>query len=488
MAGPSSYGNRRALLAIIAEGFLSRLSFGVLNVALPLYARSLGMSLGAIGLLIALNTIVAIALKPAMGALADRFSYKRSLNVAVVLRSVVTVLLAVATVPWQLFAARSVHGVSVALRDPVVGALIAEYGGKKRMAQSFAWYQTAKSVAGNAGKALAPLLLVAFSNDFSLVFLAATLLSAIPIIVVVVYVRDPPRDTRMSAVVVLAEERPPPADPDAQVPKKTLASFVGLGFMISATANMLSGLFPLIVVEYAGLPLEVLSVLYVIGTLAALTGPGWGWVADNVGNRLVLSVRSFCNVFSSVLYIAWPTLAGIATAKALDDTGKAAFKPAWGSMMAKLAGRDKRRSARMFGYMTAGEDTGEVVAPIVAGAIASGWGFPVMFGVRIALAVATEVYSVVVTHRYLDDASDPERKTFKWRIAVPVRIVLGVITGFGAGWLVNAHGKSSQANTPLERLDGGGPAPAERRAPPSSDPCTSDNPTIREIQKKIGNC
>jgi MFS family permease len=488
MAGPSSYGNRRALLAIIAEGFLSRLSFGVLNVALPLYARSLGMSLGAIGLLIALNTIVAIALKPAMGALADRFSYKRSLNVAVVLRSVVTVLLAVATVPWQLFAARSVHGVSVALRDPVVGALIAEYGGKKRMAQSFAWYQTAKSVAGNAGKALAPLLLVAFSNDFSLVFLAATLLSAIPIIVVVVYVRDPPRDTRMSAVVVLAEERPPPADPDAQVPKKTLASFVGLGFMISATANMLSGLFPLIVVEYAGLPLEVLSVLYVIGTLAALTGPGWGWVADNVGNRLVLSVRSFCNVFSSVLYIAWPTLAGIATAKALDDTGKAAFKPAWGSMMAKLAGRDKRRSARMFGYMTAGEDTGEVVAPIVAGAIASGWGFPVMFGVRIGLAVATEVYSVVVTHRYLDDESDPERKTFKWRIAVPARIVLGVMTGFGAGWLVNAHGRSSQADTRTERLDGGEPAPAERRARPSSDPCTSDNPTIREIQKKLGNC
>ena len=148
----------------------------------------------------------------------------------------------------------------------------------------------------------------------------------------------------MSTVVVVAEDRPPPADPDAQVPRKTLASFIGLGFMVSATANMLSGLFPLIVVEYAGLPLEVLSLLYVIGTLAALTGPGWGWVADNIGNRIVLSVRSFCNVFSSVLYIVWPTLPGIAIGKALDDTGKAAFKPAWGSMMA-TAGRPGQDAA-----------------------------------------------------------------------------------------------------------------------------------------------
>ena len=71
---------------------------------------------------------------------------------------------------------------------------------------------------------------------------------------------------------------------------------------------------------------------------------------------------------------------------------------------------------------------------------------------------------------------------------MPVRIVLGVMAGFGASWLVNEHGKSSQADTPPERLDGGEPAPAERQARPSNDPCKSGDPTIREIQKQIGNC
>ena len=240
----------RVLLAIVAEGFLSRLSFGVINVALPLYAdRQLGMSAGQIGVLISLNTMVALLFKPVMGALADRFGLKRSLNVSVLLRSAVTLLLAAATVPWQLFAARSVHGLSISLRDPVIGALIAEHGGKKRIAQTFAWYQTAKSVAGNAGKALAPLLIIAFSSNFALVYLVAFALSLLPIFVVMRYVRDPLPASGISAVSVAAAEQRErkAAGQGATVSKPAIASFMGLGFFVSATANMLSGLFPIIV-------------------------------------------------------------------------------------------------------------------------------------------------------------------------------------------------------------------------------------------------
>jgi len=60
----------RALLALVAEGFASRLSFGLVGFALPLYARGLGLSLAAIGVLASLNTIVALVLKPVMGAAA----------------------------------------------------------------------------------------------------------------------------------------------------------------------------------------------------------------------------------------------------------------------------------------------------------------------------------------------------------------------------------------------------------------------------------
>src|SRR6266513_3461748 len=98
--GPRS--TNLALLTIVAEGFLSRLSFGLISFALPLYAYHLGMKLSEIGILASINLVVALALKPAMGVLADRFGLKRSFAAATSLRSVVSLALAFVTAPWQL--------------------------------------------------------------------------------------------------------------------------------------------------------------------------------------------------------------------------------------------------------------------------------------------------------------------------------------------------------------------------------------------------
>ena len=67
-----------ALSALVAEGFLSRLSFGIIGFTVPLYAYRLGLGLAEIGLLASLNTVVALALKPIMGAVADRVGRKRA--------------------------------------------------------------------------------------------------------------------------------------------------------------------------------------------------------------------------------------------------------------------------------------------------------------------------------------------------------------------------------------------------------------------------
>src|SRR5437867_5681294 len=92
-----------ALMALVAEGFLMRLSFGIIAFALPLYARHLGLSLAETGALIALTGVVKVALKPVMGWLADRVGTKRGLVAGLGLRSLVSFLLAFATTPWQIY-------------------------------------------------------------------------------------------------------------------------------------------------------------------------------------------------------------------------------------------------------------------------------------------------------------------------------------------------------------------------------------------------
>ena len=57
-----------ALIAVLFEGFLSRLSFGIISFALPLFAyRKLGLSLSEAGLLFSLNLVAEQAFKPIMG-------------------------------------------------------------------------------------------------------------------------------------------------------------------------------------------------------------------------------------------------------------------------------------------------------------------------------------------------------------------------------------------------------------------------------------
>jgi MFS family permease len=396
-----------ALLAIVGEGFFSRLSFGLISFALPLYAYRLGMSLTAIGFLASLNLAVAILLKPLAGAAADRFGLKLSLTVAIFLRSVVSLLLAFATVPWQLFATRSLHGVTIAIRDPAVNALIAEHGGKKAIASAFAWYQTAKSVAGALGKTAAGLLLALTASNFSLVFGIAFVLALLPIFLVSRYVREVEREP----LDLDREQVPAPpagevdrvaAAPESQPP---IFRFAGLGFLVSGTAYMLANLFPVLAVEYAGLSEAEAGLIYSLSAIVVLAGPGFGWLSDNVSRKLVLSLRSVANVLSSFLYLVAPSFAGMASGRVLDDLGKAAFRPAWGALMAQVSSFDRRRRARTMGYMSAGEDAGEMAGPIVAGLIWSMWGVPALLGVRIALAVVTELYTAVLT-KSLDTLED----------------------------------------------------------------------------------
>ena len=486
MAERAGKADRGALLAIVAEGFFSRLSFGLLTFALPLYAvRELGMSLAQAGLLASFNMIVAIALKPAMGNVADRVGLKLSVTVSIALRSVVTLVLAFAAAPWQLFAARGVHGVSVAARDPAIGALLAEHGGKKSIAQSFAWYQTAKTFAGNASKVASGVLLGLTGGDFAFVFLVAFGLSLIPLAIVILFLREPAADApgseRVSAAVVAKPEPPPQG-----VKRGTIAQFTGLGFLISGSAYMMNGLFPIFATEYAGLTDTQAGLIYAVSPIAALAGPGFGWLSDNVSRKLVLSVRSTANILSSIVYLVAPNVAGVAVGRGLDDLGKAAFKPAWGALMAQLSEFDKKRRARLFGYMSSGEDAGEAAGPIVAGVIAGAWGFPVLLGVRIGVAAVTEVYTVFVTHGLESHGRTiTGRETYRIRVAVPIRIALGALVGFGAGYAVEDVRKPGGLVEPAksETVGEERPAPAEEK----KGRCSSD-PTLRAIQEQTGGC
>jgi MFS family permease len=396
-----------AMLAIVAEGFLSRLSFGIISFALPLYAHRLGLSLVEIGLLMTLNQVVAMALKPAMGWVADRIGLKQSFTISIAVRSFIALSLVIAQSPWQLYIIKSLHGGSKALRDPAASALIAEQGGKKAIASAFAWYHTAKIVAGSMGKAIAGILLTLTASNFPLVFNMAFLLSLLPLYSVIRYVKATRPESKKSAKsssessIIDSQKNQPSFSP--QSPYSVLIPFTILSFAINGTAEMLRGLFPILAIEYAGLNEAQTGIIYTVSTIVVLiSGPIFGWLADHGRQEWVLLVRSLGNILSSIVYIMAPNLAGFTVGKLADDAGKAAFRPAWGAMMAHVASYDPQRRAQTMSWMLMGEDAGAIAGPIFAGLLWSTWGLPVMLGARVVLAIGTEIYTVYLSRSLLD--------------------------------------------------------------------------------------
>jgi MFS family permease len=316
---------------------------------------------------------------------------------------VVSLLLVFAGSLWHLYAIRALHGVAMGLRDPAAGVLLAD-GAEKRVASRFGWYQSAKQLGGNLGRSLAGLLIAITASRYPLVFSGAFALSALPLVVVVLYVRDP-ADARRSAAA--RAKAAAPAAPRGRVRARVFA-YAGLGVLVAGTANMLTQLFPLIATEYAHLTPGQTGVIFLVGSVIGVVGgPIFGWLSDRVGPRHILLVRGVANTTSSVLYMMFPTLAGVMIARATDDLGKAAFRPAWGSIMARVAKEDPASRARTMSWLGMGEDLGELAGPLLAAALWSAWGIGVLIAARVALALASEAYAVLVCHERGEQVAEP---------------------------------------------------------------------------------
>ncbi len=394
------------LTAVAAEGFLTRLGFSMVGFALPLYALSLGMSIAEVGVLYALRTATTIIVKPVMGWAADRFGRKRTLVLAVALRCLVGLLFIFATRPWHLYVLRILHGAMTAARDPSATALIAEHGDRRSMALAFSWYSTARDLGRSFGYGVAGLLLQA-TGSYRLIFLISFITSCAALGTVIRYVRES-REVKAKASEGTTGA---PALQCSQVQVRGLLPFAAFGFMVSGSAEMMRGLFPIIATQYAHLTEGQAGLAATASSIALLlAGPFFGWLSDHVSRKLALATRSIANAVSSLLYMLLPSFGGFTVARVIDDTGKAAFRPTWGAMLAQISDGDPAHRAQTMSFVDTASTLGETLAPLGAGLLIAAFGIPVMLGVRAALAVVTEVQAVwmLETRKPSPESGGPE--------------------------------------------------------------------------------
>jgi MFS family permease len=391
---------RAAMATVIAEGFLGRLTFGMVSFALPLYALHLGLSLSEIGILISIRTVIALGLKPVAGWASDRVGVRAVYLAGTFARVLAAATLFFADTLLTLTLVRFFQAASAAGRDVAsLGAIARD--ADNRVGTIYSWYVSAKHVGGVAGAGVAGLIISASGDGFQILFALVLALSVLPTVGVWFGLREVRDEETASDGLTL------PPEPETQLFRSRIKEFFRLlrelsgpasvGMLIAASAYMVHGLFPILATEYAGLSTAQAGLIYSLSAVVFLiAGPFYGWITDRYGRLVGIASRSAANIGSSVMYMVSPTFVGMAAARSVDDIGKAAFRPAWASAITDIAAKDPPRKGRRLGTLDAMQEIGEIAGPALAGILWQTGGVFALFGVRIAIAIIAEISAIAV--------------------------------------------------------------------------------------------
>jgi MFS family permease len=178
---------------------------------------------------------------------------------------------------------------------------------------------------------------------------------------------------------------------------RELAGPASVGMLVAASAYMVHGLFPVLATEYAGLSDAEAGLIYSLSAAVFLaSGPAFGWLIDRRGRALGIAWRSVANIGSSFLYLTSPSFLGLAAARSVDDSGKAAFKPAWASAVAEISAINPQQRGKRLGVLDTSQSLGEAIGPALAGLLWQSGGVVALFAARIVIAVVAEISALRV--------------------------------------------------------------------------------------------
>lgn len=245
----------------------------------------------------------------------------------------------------------------------------------------------------------------ALRKTLTMVFLLSTVFSAVSVILVMLFIKEKKKDKpKKKAPEPVRGVMPPPAEKPPSV-----WAFAFLGTVLTAPAYMVTGEFFIILAVKLSVTAKALWWIKLVAEMfiPLFFGPFFGWVADRIGTGKVIALRSVSSIVTSVIFWGtsfytgsafFGTLLGIA--RGLDEIGKAAFKPTWGAVAAKVSSFNLARRGRTMGILELGVDSSDLIFPQVAGLIFQKFGLPTLMVIRGILALIAEIYTFLLMRRY----------------------------------------------------------------------------------------
>lgn len=239
------------------------------------------------------------------------------------------------------------------------------------------------------------------------IFALSTILSAISLLLVQVCVKEKKRGKKKDKPT--SSGIPPRSAGSSQQPQPNVWRFALLGAAMTAPGYMVTGeFFVVLAAKLEVTPGALGWIKMVAETIVPLIfGPSFGWLADRIGASKVIGLRSIANLATSALFWITPWFAGTALlgvmmglARGVDEIGKAAFKPTWGAIAAKVSSFNLANRTKTMGIMEGGVDASELTFPVLAGLLLQYLSLGVLMAARAVLAILAEVYAFFLMRKH----------------------------------------------------------------------------------------
>jgi MFS transporter, DHA1 family, multidrug resistance protein len=360
------------------------------NPALPLFIRSLGVSVAAVGYIAAASTIVGIVVSIPAGILSDIIGRKRVILAAAVVFATAPFLYLLVTAPWELALVRVYHGLATAILGPVAMAAVADTYERGR-GEKMAWYSSATMI----GRFVAPFVggFLIFGNDFRWVYIADGFAG---ILALLAAIRLPLSSSASTSIIEgLKRQR-------GRYGQEIAFIFRHRGILatsgIEATQYFAYGaietFLPIFLNEKLGYSSWEIGTLFTAQIVSAtLTKPIMGRLSDRIGRIPLITAGLAIGGIATALMVRSSNYIELFVLIAIFGVGLATVTASTSAYVADLSRAGGRGGA--MGVLSAIMDVGQSAGPIVAGALITAYRYNWAFGlIGIAMIIIGLVYGM----------------------------------------------------------------------------------------------
>ena len=388
---PENLWNRWFILILVLNT-ISNVSFWLVAPLIADYAVSIGASKTVAGTIVSLMSLAALFTRPVAGVTSDRISRKLLL---VLSGSVAAACMFLYAVPGSLpflAAVRLLHGISFSFNTVSLVAISTLYIPKDKLGEGIGWTVVSTTLAMAAGPGIGSWLMDL--TGFSVCFTVAAVGALLPSLAFLLF----PYQQQTSAV--------------GKAKKLELNDLISLRILpyailsglFSVCSGVINGFLRLMGVERAIEGFAIYFTVYSVVTV--LSRPFTGRLLDRRGIRILMYPCILLAALGMFLLGKAQALWMILAAAFLNALGQGSASPTVQAHCLRQLGKEKAGVVSSTCYM--GNDIGNVVGPLLGGAIADNYGYGAMFSSVSILLLAVGLPVLFLKTRYDEKRYGPE--------------------------------------------------------------------------------